>query len=1079
MKRLLLILLAGFNFAFSQSVTLSSFEAPASDKNTAHLKEFTLLQFDVNSIQAILNNTKGNIYRLQLITPHQNFNLELYEYSVLPASNRIRNTGGIGSITRLKERKDLRTFKGIVNGINNSIVTMTIADGFFKLMIDDHKDRYFLEQYGTYQDQFQSTSNLQKFVLYKGTDLIANSGISCGVTDLKKGLDDVQKVVKQTEVSLYDPCRICIEVQIAIGADYTMFTKYGGIGQVDAFIVSNLAAVQTVFDDEWLEYEISYQLTGEWISDDKATDPFFTLRDMNSVFTTFQGNAATLFAGAEYDVASLWTAKFTSGTVEMADQPGVCASNKYNVVSSFMANVLTSPFYLTLQAHVLGHNFNASHDPGLSPTIMNAIQTQATSWSNQSIRDIFSYIYFQNLAGSCLSFCPNTGVPVPDFIADVTYGCQPLTVKFKDASMNTTKWKWRFPGGMPDSSLLQNPTVVYKVAGRYAVTLESSNKWCTTILTRSEFIVVNDEPVADFIYGLQGREIFFVDQSPRATEWHWYFGDGDESFDQFPAHEYPRDTTYEVTLIVANDCGTDTIKKKILVESIPLVDFSSDLTLGCAPQVVKFLDQSSNNVKTWQWEFVGGVPAVSTAQNPVIRYNLPGKYDVKLTVYASKYHSSLTKTFYITIDSIPIASFTNQVNVGQVMFANQSRYAKNHLWVFGDNTTSNEENPTHNYTEGTYKVLYIVSNDCGTDTAETTLTIGTKPIPGFQTSNLKGCTPYKVQFQNTSVAATSYKWYFPGGNPSTSTDPNPLVTYNSAGKFNVSLVASNVFYSDSIGKADYIEARSKPSGGFNVGITGFTSTFTNTTTAANNYLWDFGDKKVSFEKDPVHNYGVEGEFKVRLISQNECGGDTITKLIAIYLVPKVNFAVANSRGCPPFKVQFMDKSSVDVVEWDWQFENGNPSTSKEKNPMVVFDKLGKFTVKLTVKNTNGSNSITRTQFIQVVSTVLCPEQTKTNRFMLSEDPFGVTIQDRAQHIDESTPFVYPNPASDHIYVNTGSNAGEPATLEVYDLSGKKLSSLSAKETLIKMQTDQLKPGTYYVKITNNRNSVFCKFVISE
>ncbi len=1079
MKIVALILLASFNLAVSQTVLLTPFEAPQSDKNTAHLKEFKLLQLDVKSIQSILDNTRGNVYRLNLRTPDQTFQLELYEFSML-SKNQVRNTGGLNSIKRLTDRTDLRTFKGIVNGKNNSVVAMTIANGFLKLMIDDRNNKYFLEQYGTFENQKQSDNKLQKFVLYKEQDLIPNTEVSCGVTDLNKGLKDVNKqIVQRTELRSYDPCRICIEVQIAIGADFSMFNKYGGVGNVSAFIVSNLAAVQTVFDDEWLEYEFSFQLTGEWISDDKATDPFDLLRDINSVFNTFQGNAATLFAGSEYDVASLWTAKFTSGTVELADQPGVCASNKYNVVSSFMANVLSSPFYLTLQAHALGHNFNSGHDPGLSPTIMNGIQTQATAWSNQSIRDIFSYVYFQNLAGPCLAFCANTGVPVPEFSADITYGCQPVTVKFKDASMNTTKWKWRFPGGMPDSSILQNPTVIYKVAGKYSVTLESSNKWCKTVLTKSDFIEINDVPDADFTYGLQDRQIYFIDQSQRATEWHWKFGDGEESDEQFPAHEYPRDTTYEVTLIVTNDCGIDSIKKKIVVESVPRADFDSDLIFGCAPQIIKFFDQSSNNVKNWQWEFIGGVPSVSIAKNPVVRYDLPGTYDVKLTVYATKFHSSLTKTFYLTIDSIPVAGFTTSTNIGKVDFTNQSRYAKNHFWIFGDNTTSTEANPTHDYTEGTYKVLYIVSNGCGKDTAETTLVIGTKPIAGFQTTNLKGCTPYQVQFQNTSVAANAYKWYFPGGNPSTSTDPNPVVIYNTAGKYNVSMVASNVFYSDSIGKADYIEARSKPAGSFSNSITGFKSTFTNTSTAANNHLWDFGDKKVSFEKNPVHDYGVEGEFKVRLISQNECGGDTVMKLIAIYLVPKVNFTVPSAKGCIPFKVQFQDKSSVDVIEWDWQFESGNPATSKEKNPMVIYDKIGKYAVKLTVKNTNGSNTITRTQYIQVFSTVLCPEHTKTKRFIFTEDPFGVNFQDRADHIDGTLPYMYPNPAKDHIYVITNATAVAPVQIEVFNLSGKKLSGFTSRESEFRISLADLSIGTYYIRLNDGFHSSISKFVISE
>ncbi|MBK8483638.1 MAG: PKD domain-containing protein [Saprospiraceae bacterium] len=105
--------------------------------------------------------------------------------------------------------------------------------------------------------------------------------------------------------------------------------------------------------------------------------------------------------------------------------------------------------------------------------------------------------------------------------------------------------------------------------------------------------------------------------------------------------------------------------------------------------------------------------------------------------------------------------------------------------------------------------------------------------------------------------------------------------------------------------------------------------------------------------NPVHDYNVEGEFDVRLIVQNECGLDTFDKHIAVYLVPKVNYTADTIKGCAPLTVNFKDKSSIDVIEWDWLFENGTPTTSNVKNPVVVFNKKGKYTVKLTVKNTNG------------------------------------------------------------------------------------------------------------------------------
>ena len=51
---------------------------------------------------------------------------------------------------------------------------------------------------------------------------------------------------------------------------------------------------------------------------------------------------------------------------------------------------------------------------------------------------------------------------------------------------------------------------------------------------------------------------------------------------------------------------------------------------------VTFVDKSIGAPMSYQWEFQGGVPAVSTEKNPKVSYSLPGKYSVKLKVTDAK-----------------------------------------------------------------------------------------------------------------------------------------------------------------------------------------------------------------------------------------------------------------------------------------------------------------------------------------------------------------------------------------------------------------------------------------------------------
>ena len=61
-----------------------------------------------------------------------------------------------------------------------------------------------------------------------------------------------------------------------------------------------------------------------------------------------------------------------------------------------------------------------------------------------------------------------------------------------------------------------------------------------------------------------------------------------------------------------------------------------------------------------------------------------------------------------------------------------------------------------------------------------------------------------VTFTNTSENAASYSWSFPGGTPSSSTEKNPVVQYNTDGTYDVSLTVSDGTNTDQITHAGYI-----------------------------------------------------------------------------------------------------------------------------------------------------------------------------------------------------------------------------------------------------------------------------------
>ncbi len=80
----------------------------------------------------------------------------------------------------------------------------------------------------------------------------------------------------------------------------------------------------------------------------------------------------------------------------------------------------------------------------------------------------------------------------------------------------------------------------------------------------------------------------------------------------------------------------------------------------------------------------------------------------------------------------------------------------------------------------------------------------------FTASNLTVCQGDEVTFTDNSVAAISWNWTFEGGSPATSTQQNPVVTYNSTGTFDVQLIVSDGTDFDTLLKEDYINVQTTP-----------------------------------------------------------------------------------------------------------------------------------------------------------------------------------------------------------------------------------------------------------------------------
>lgn len=206
------------------------------------------------------------------------------------------------------------------------------------------------------------------------------------------------------------------------------------------------------------------------------------------------------------------------------------------------------------------------------------ISLPATADNNPTVKIGFRWANNSDGAGQDPSFAvdsisfsvPSTPAPVSDFSVSQNNICDSTCIDFTDLSSNSpVSWLWSFPGGLPSSSTLQNPTgICYNTAGVYPVSLTSSNAGGTDSITKTGFITVSicSTPTVAFSSddsSFCGEHCFdFTDLSTNSpTAWSWSFPGAtpDTSNDQNPQFIcYHLPGSYTVTLVASNVNGSGT-----------------------------------------------------------------------------------------------------------------------------------------------------------------------------------------------------------------------------------------------------------------------------------------------------------------------------------------------------------------------------------------------------------------------------------------------------------------------------------------------------------------------------------------
>lgn len=390
-------------------------------------------------------------------------------------------------------------------------------------------------------------------------------------------------------------------------------------------------------------------------------------------------------------------------------------------------------------------------------------------------------------------------------------------------------------------------------------------------------------------------------------------------------------------------------------------DFSSSISQGCAPQLVKFNDLSSPAPASWLWDFGNG--ATSTLQNPSTVYTQPGVYAVTLTVNGPGGSASVTRNAFITIFTSPSADFS--VNLSSACeletfsFTNASTQGSgsivSHFWDFGDGDSSNTQSPTHAYNvDGNKSVSLRIKDANGCESfiiKPNILFVEAKPDLSFAASKTNSCVvPFLTNFSNTSSGSPlSYAWDFGDGNSSNLQSPSN--TYSSPGQYTVTLYGTNTSNGckDTLVKSSYINV-----GNSNIDFTpsksracidelvSFNITGTGTPQSV---LWNFGDGNISNDPLGQNTYSTPGTYTVKLVVGLSGGcKDSIVKQVQVDNIPVPNYSLNPDKSCQvPFNVTFVNNTPGNSSFWEF----GDGDTSSQRNTIHTYNSQGPFIVKFT------------------------------------------------------------------------------------------------------------------------------------
>ncbi|HEX5001540.1 MAG TPA: T9SS type A sorting domain-containing protein [Bacteroidia bacterium] len=603
----------------------------------------------------------------------------------------------------------------------------------------------------------------------------------------------------------------------------------------------------------------------------------------------------------------------------------------------------------------------------------------------------------------------DTSIFIAGIGANNTSICANGIVEFINQSTVASNVMWQFPGGIPSTSTLPNPSIVYNTPGIYDVTLIATFPGKIDTLTIPNYITVVGNPASSITplsstTFCSGNSVIIQTDTGSTNTYSW-LKDGIE-IQGASSDSYTATTGGNYQVIVTNNSGCSSTSSflPVTVHSLPqAVATPLSSTYFCAGGSV-VLNANTGLGLTYQWTKYGN--AINGATTSSYTASTTGSYKVRVT--DSNGCSKNSAPVLVTSISAPPASITP---AGTTTICAGSSLALNanvgtgytYKWYRYSNVVDSTSGSTYLATSaGKYRVLVTDSNGCFRKSQPVEIFVVPKPAASITASGATTfCAGGNVTLSANQGSGLTYQWY-KYSNPLNGATAS---TYQATATGNYKVEVTNSSGCKKKSNPILVTVLPLPTAtitpsvdtGFCTGDSVLLSTGTGT---GYTYQWKRYGNNISGATNQTYYASMAGAYKVTITGPNGCTRNSPT--IIVSGPPSATITVNGSSSiCPPDSVELVAPIG-NAYSYQW----------KENN----IDILGETAQSLWVKD-SGQYSVTVTNGfncsrVSVVTTIsqLCPAisfQRQVNNAFALTDAFqnvdqGYTITGLYNNISNQT-----------------------------------------------------------------------------